>query len=201
MSKFEKVLIIFISEVLIASLISFFVYAKTKKRYTSKTEIVVYHDTAKIVDSRVVDSFQIIIPDLRTSKPTAVAIKNNVAIDTEILIVRDTIRDTLKLILPIEQVSYRWEDTAQIWISGYKPKLDSVKFYNMTPLSAAPKRPPTWGVDVGASVMIYNNKIIPVALVSANYDIRKLRFGLGVGTCYDGAMNAFLYGKISYIIK
>ena len=79
----------------------------------------------------------------------------NTVIDTMLVAVRDTVtvRDTAYIVIEREQNHYRGDDY-EVWISGYRPRLDSIYVFPETRYitnEIQVKRKPTkWGIGIQA---------------------------------------------------
>ena len=64
------------------------------------------------------------------------------------LIYKDTlVHDSVNVILPITQKKYE-DSTYTAWVSGFRPKLDSIKLYQRTVYKTIVKKPKRWGIGV-----------------------------------------------------
>lgn len=83
--------------------------------------------------------------------------------------------DTVATTLPISQVHYSLPQ-AQAWVSGYRPRLDSLLVF---PESATISRtlvapPPRWSISVSAGLAISPKGISPAITVGISYSIINL---------------------------
>lgn len=105
-------------------------------------------------------------------KPKVVEV---VKVDTMRVSVRDTLRlrDTLYLELPREQVRWSEEGVADVWASGYRPAVDSVKVYRETRVVEVEKRLPErrWGVGIQAGYGVGAGGVTPYVGVGLQYRI------------------------------
>lgn len=103
----------------------------------------------------------------------------NTVIDTMLVAVRDTVtvRDTAYIVMEREQNHYRGDDY-EVWISGYRPRLDSIYVFPETRYitnEIQVKRKPTkWGIGIqaGCGMALPKGK-----LQMAPY--------IGIGICYN----------------
>ena len=108
-------------------------------------DTVIVRDTIRVKDGRKTNTTATIAP-----------IPAAVRVDTCWL--RDTVRqrDTLFVMLDGEQVM--WEDSlSRIWVSGYRPKVDSVWHYARTQVvtkTLTVRRPSRWGVGIQAGATV-----------------------------------------------
>ncbi len=86
----------------------------------------------------------------------------------------DTIRinDTLYIQLPISQRLYKGADYTA-WVSGYRPKLDSIEVYQKTVTNTINNyiKPSKWTVTAGIGVGVSRNGLEPFIGVMAGYRI------------------------------
>lgn len=87
-----------------------------------------------------------------------------------IQLIKDTVFDTIQI--PIVQKTYS-DSTYKIWISGYKPSLDSIEIYsrsvvvNNTIVKPLNKR---WGIGVQAGVELKSGKVEPYIGIGVSYN-------------------------------
>lgn len=75
--------------------------------------------------------------------------------DTAWLAVTDTVRDTFLVYVPITQKHYQ-SDEYDAWVSGYEPKLDSLRIHmpNTLPPTIIRKRRNGWSLTIGPQLGI-----------------------------------------------
>ena len=108
-------------------------------------------------------------------------------IDTMTVLVHAThtlwIHDTLYISLPIEQRTYA-DSTYTAWISGYRPKLDSILIYpqtttitNTVTITHSSKQPRfSIGLQAGYGAIISNNQVKPSPYVGIGISWNLIRF-------------------------
>ena len=87
--------------------------------------------------------------------------------------VRDT--DTIFVQLPREQLE--WTDTlATIWVSGYRPAVDSVRHYTQTQIVTVTERTPAprWALGIQAGVGAGRAGLTPYVGVGVTYNLLPL---------------------------
>lgn len=87
--------------------------------------------------------------------------------------VRDT--DTVFVQLPREQLE--WTDSlATIWVSGYRPEVDSVQHYTATQIITVTERTPAprWGLGIQAGVGAGRAGLTPYVGVGVSYNLLPL---------------------------
>lgn len=104
----------------------------------------------------------------------------NTVIDTMLVAVRDTVtvRDTAYIVIEREQKHYRGDDY-EAWISGYRPRLDSIYVFPETRYitnGIQVKRKPTrWGIGIqaGYGVTLPNGRpqMAPYIGIGISYNI------------------------------
>lgn len=107
----------------------------------------------------------------------------NTVIDTMLVAVRDTVtvRDTAYIVIEREQKHYRGDDY-EAWISGYRPRLDSIYVFPETRYitnGIQVKRKPTrWGIGIqaGYGVTLPNGRpqMAPYIGIGISYNIVRL---------------------------
>lgn len=108
-------------------------------------------------------------------------------IDTMTVLVHATdtlwIHDTLYISLPIEQRTYA-DSTYTAWISGYRPKLDSIQIYpqtttitNTMTITHSSKQPRfSIGLQAGYGATISNNQVKPAPYVGIGISWNLIQF-------------------------
>lgn len=106
-------------------------------------------------------------------------------VDTMLVAVRDTVvvRDTAFVVIGREQRYYESKDY-RVWISGYKPHLDSVevfpqtKYIHTTKETISRTRAKRWGIGIqaGYGVSIAGGKIMPSPYIGVGISYDFIRF-------------------------
>ena len=110
-----------------------------------QVDTIILRDTIRVKDGQKTNTTATIAPI-----PVAVRVDTCWQRDTV------TLRDTLFVMLEGEQVM--WEDSlARIWVSGYRPQVDSVWHYARTQVitkTVTVRRPSRWGVGIQAGATV-----------------------------------------------
>ena len=70
---------------------------------------------------------------------------------SDTVVVRDTVRDSIPVIIPIERKEYRTADYRAV-VSGYKPSLDYIEVYRKTQTVTLSPKPKRWGIGLQAGI-------------------------------------------------
>ena len=81
-----------------------------------------------------------------------------------------TVHDTLWL--PMEQKYYR-EEEYEAWISGYRPKLDSIRLFPKVPVVTIQQSPPPkrWGIGIQVGAGAGKEGLTPYVGIGISYNI------------------------------
>lgn len=119
--------------------------------------------------------------------PHPVSVTSRTTIDTMTVLVHATdtlwIHDTLYISLPIEQRTYA-DSTYTAWISGYRPKLDSILIYpqtttitNTMTITHSSRQPRfSIGLQAGYGATISNNQLKPAPFVGIGISWNLIQF-------------------------
>ena len=72
----------------------------------------------------------------------------------------DTVRDTAYVSIPLTQREYRTADY-RAWVSGYRPRLDSLYVYPKTIIQTRHEEPRRWGIGIIAGYGVGKNGLSP----------------------------------------
>lgn len=83
---------------------------------------------------------------------------------------RETVHDTLWL--PMEQKYYR-EEEYEAWISGYRPKLDSIRLFPKVPVVTIQQSPPPkrWGIGIQVGAGAGKEGLTPYVGIGISYNV------------------------------
>lgn len=134
-------------------------------------------------ESEVVEIVRTITDTVVREVPTPVAVAA-VRIDTCYLpiIIRDTVRDTVQVILPIERKEYRDSSYCAI-VSGYRPNLDYIEIYRKTDCIMQTVKQPAgnsdrfmpFAVHLGAGIAATPKGLQPCVTVSIGVDLYRFK--------------------------
>ena len=127
-----------------------------------KIKVLKSQEGTTVTDTLVVTKYDTI----KVNKPIYITQK---VIDTLLIPVTDTIRvnDTLYVNVPKEQKYYTKDSIYQVWVSGYRPELDSLRIYPKTTTQYVTKtiykKPQRIGLGVSAGYGIMLNKQVTLS--------------------------------------
>lgn len=126
--------------VLLIGLVIGFVFGMLAVEKPGKTSTVTITDTIPYYTPVAKDSFIV-----RYETVKLPAVRDTVR---DSLIYKDTIAyDSVNVILPITQKKYE-DSTYTAYVSGFRPKLDSISIYQKTIYKTITKKPKRWGIGV-----------------------------------------------------
>lgn len=131
-------------------------FSHSKERTKVDITTITYRDTIKVVIPMPVDSVVIryITEVLPLADSTGVGASD----------------DSAKVVIPIEQKQYKTADYTA-YVSGYRPKLDSLLFYPKTTIitKEITKKPSRWGISVIGGYGVGVNGASPFVGVGLSY--------------------------------
>lgn len=124
-----------------------------------------------------VDTVSYALPSAVASKPLgwseakSIRLTDDVPSDRLVLYYRcDTLSDTIKIYIPIEQKEYKGKDY-HAWVSGYNAALDSIQIFPETHYITVKEKARRWGLGVSAGYGLSNKGLSPYVGVGVYYRI------------------------------
>lgn len=148
-----------------------------------------------------------IITDTVWAKPDTVFISDTVVrYDTVKLTEYNTLTviDSTYVILPIEQTLFRYPEQADIYVSGYKARIDSAIFFvNHTETVRIEKeKPNVLQAEIGTGILFLEGDCYQVSDLNIGLKFNKIKLSGGVGVSFGGTSCSMFYSAgISYVIR
>lgn len=90
------------------------------------------------------------------------------------LIYKDTlVHDSVSVVIPITQKKYE-DSTYTAWVSGFRPRLDSINIYRKTVYNIVKEKPKRWSIGFTVGYGYGNKELTPFIGVGVNYTLLNL---------------------------
>lgn len=121
-----------------------------------------------------------------------------------LMIIHDTVKDTIICYIPISSKYYLLYDSSEVWISGYKANLDSIKlrfkeYHTVEKIIEKENKKFLW--DIGGGISVQNSHISPYLDTRAILSFKKINISVSTGIAYNGKYEPFFNTRIGYNIN